>query len=141
MITDWLPLLALLGFVFVLGVITWLRIRHTADMVEWATSTMDAPVRKVATACTIAAVGLTVALLLAGLEMRAAAGIAAVCGLGGMIAMLGILGMEGMLLEPESAAAQRIADKRPPPSSTRGRVIAVIVGLLPIAGSAWVLLR
>jgi hypothetical protein len=141
MLDDWLPLLALLGFVFVLGIVTWWRIRHAADMVDWATSSMDAPVRKVATACSIAAVGLTTALLFAGYEMRAAAGIAALCGFGGFIAMLGILGMEGMLLERESAAVQRIAAKQPPPSSTRGRVIAVIVGLLPIVGSAWVLLR
>jgi hypothetical protein len=140
-IEFWLPLLALLGFVFVLGVVTWLRIRHAADVLEYTTANMDAPVRRLGGACAVAAVGLTAALFMTGLEMRAAGAIAAVCGLGAMITMLGVLGMEGMLLERDSAAAQRIADKRPPPSSPRGRVIAIVVGLLPILGSAWVLLR
>ena len=139
--TDWLPLLALLGFVVVLGFVTWLRIRSAAEVFERTTATMDTPVRRLGMLCLIAGLGLTVALYVAGLEMRSAGAIAALCGLGGMIAMLGVLGMEGMLLERESEAAERIAARRPPPSSTRGRVIAILVGLLPILGSAWVLLR
>lgn len=139
--TEWLPLLALLGFVFVLGLVTWLRIRSAADVFERTSATMDAPVRRLGTACVIASLGLTAALHAAGFEMRSAAGIAALCGFGGLIAMLGALGMEGMLLERESEAAVRIAARRPPPSSPRGRMIAIVVGLLPILGSAWVLLR
>lgn len=138
--TDWLPLLALLGFVMVLGMVTWLRIHQTAKVIEWAGATMDAPVRRLGIVCSIAGLGLTAALYAGGLEMRAAGAIAALCTFGGLIAMLGVLGMEGMLLEPESEAARRIAEHRPPPSSPRGRVIAIVVGLLPILGSAWMLL-
>lgn len=136
-----IPLLALLGFVGLLGFVTWLKVRNLVEVTQWAATNMDAPVRRIGVECIVAALGFAGVLLAVGVEARGAFAIAALCGLGGMVALLGVLGMEGVLGERESQTAQRLAEGRPPPSTSRGRAIAIVAGLLPILGSAWLLLQ
>lgn len=136
---DVAPLLAVLGFMMLLGVVTWLKVRNLVTVTQWAADNMDAPVRRLGVQCTIAAVALAGALLWLGVPAPGAFAVAALCGLGALIAMLGVLGMEGVLLERESDAARRIAQGTPPSSSTRGRIVAIVLGMLPILGSTWLL--
>jgi len=45
--------------------------------------------------------------------------------------------MEGLLLETSSDAAFRIAQKSPPPSTPRGRIVWALLGLITIGATAY----
>lgn len=64
-----------------------------------------------------------------------------VFGFGAFVFLLGAFGMEGMLLEKQSQARLRSETNLPAPSSKRGRVVAVVVGLTMMAFAAWLIVR
>ncbi|PRQ00593.1 hypothetical protein [Enhygromyxa salina] len=138
MLEDLAPLLVLAAFVFVLGMVTWWKFARAANNIEWATQFLDAPARRVGGVCVVAALALGLALIFVGVDPNGAFATASVSGMGAFIALLGALGIEGLLLETESVTAARLASGEPPPSSTRGRIVAIALGLAPIIAVVWV---
>jgi hypothetical protein len=134
-VDDWLPFVLLAGFVVLLGVVAYLRVRNAARMASWVVETMDGSTRRVGALALVPGIAVAVVAIVDGLEPPTGVLFGLVCALGCHIALLGALGMEGALLEKDSEAKARIAERRPPPSSPRGRVVAMIVGVLIAAAS------
>ena len=108
-------------------------VRQASAFRQWVRA--DGSTRFVWGVALVPGAALAVVTIVDGLEPPTAVGLGLVCGFGTGIALLGALGMEGVLLEKESEAAIRIAERRPPPSSPRGRVVAIVLGVVIAAAT------
>jgi hypothetical protein len=135
MLDDWRPLVFLGGFVALLGVVAFIRVRKAARTMAWVVETMDGSTRWVGGAALVPGALLAILGIIDGVEPPTGVVLGLVCALGSYMALLGALGMEGVLLEKESEAAARIAERRLPPSSPRGRIVALVLGVIISAAS------
>ena len=132
--TPWAPFIFLGGLAGLLVVVTIIRVRKAVAVARWVTDTMDGSTRWIAAIALVPGLALMVLTIVDGLEPPVAVILGLVCALGSGMALLGAFGMEGVLLEKESEAAIRIAERRAPPSSPLGRVVAIVLGSV-IAGA------
>ena len=128
MVDVW-PLVFLGGFVVLLGVVAFIRVRKAARMMAWVVETMDGSTRWVGGVALVPGALLAGLAIIDGAEPPTGVVLGLVCAFGSFMALLGAMGMEGVLLEKESEAAVRIAQRRPPPSSLRGRIVALVLGV------------
>jgi hypothetical protein len=135
MVDDWRPLVLLGGFVTLLGVVAYIRVRNAARMAAWMVETMDGSTRWVGGVALVPGALVAILGVIDGVEPPTSVLLGLVCAFGSGVALLGALGMEGVLLEKESEAVARLAERRPPPSSPRGRIVALVVGVVISAAS------
>ena len=127
--------LALLGAG--LGLVALLEARQLWALSRAVVGSMDRGSRRVGMIALVPAVGTAVWLVIRGVDLPACVVVGLVCGFGVFALLLAVLGMEGLLLETSSAAALRIAQAAPPPSTRRGRIVAGLVGAVAIAACAY----
>lgn len=125
---GWSSLAILGSFVALLVVVAILRVRHSVAVIRWAVETMDGSTRWVGGLALVPGVAVAVVGIAGGWPPPLGILLGLVSALGTFVALLGVLGLEGMLLERDSEARVRIAERRPPPSSPRGRAVALVVG-------------
>jgi hypothetical protein len=126
---------ALLGiFAALLVAVTVLRVRSAKARIRWAIDDMDSATRWVGAIALLPGAGVGDVYYAADASLREGAFLALVSAFGAFIALLGAFGMEGVLLERESEARARLSAGAPPPSTTRGRWVATLLGLALVAG-------
>jgi hypothetical protein len=111
------------------------RVRNMQEALRGLDAQLDPSSRPLGLAAACAAVGATLFLFLQGLELPAAVVVGLLGGAGVFAAGLGVRGQEGLLLETESETATRRALGLPPPTSRRGRCVAMVIGALLVLGS------
>ncbi len=131
----WVPLAVLGVFVVLLAVVTVIKVRRSVAMVRWTVETMDGSTRWVGGVALVPGAVVAVVSIVGGWEPPHGILVGLVCAAGWFVALLGGLGFEGVLLERESEAQARIAARQPPPSTRRGRVVALVVGTMIAAAS------
>jgi hypothetical protein len=128
-----------LAFLAALLVATVLKLRSARAMFHWVWDPAEPSLRGGLVLGALCAVGVAAWLSLEGLFPPAALALGAMLGTGVLVAAAGIFGVEGALLEPGSATLARRIARAPPPTSTRGRVVALLVGSGLASGAVWVL--
>lgn len=118
------------GFVALLVVVAIIRARHAVSVVRWTVETMDGSTRWVGGLALVPGAAVAVVGIAGGWPPPLGILLGLVSAFGTFVALLGAFGFEGMLLERDSEARVRLAERRPPPTSPRGRVVALIVGTI-----------
>ncbi len=133
MSASWAPFAIFGGFISILAYVTVLRIGSATKTIRGAGQTMDSSTRRIGALALVPGLAVAALSIDVGIDPPNGVGLGLLCGFGSFIALLGALAREGVLLERESAAAQRIAAGRPAPSSRRGQLVALILGSLIVA--------
>lgn len=131
----WFPLVILGVFVTLFVAVTVIKVRRSVAIMRWTVETMDGSTRWVGGLALVPGVVVATASIVGRWEPPHGVGLGLVCAFGWFVALLGAFGFEGVLLERESEAEARIAERRPPPSTPRGRVVALVVGTIIAAAS------
>lgn len=125
----------LLFFAAVL-VVGAVKVRGAVHVFRGIASQPDRTLRRLLVSALLPALVASVWLSVRGLPPPISVAIGGLLMLGVFVASAGILGVEGGLVEHGSEAAARVARGRPPPSSPRGRVVALGLGLALASGAS-----
>jgi len=125
--------LGLLLFVATLALVAYLRARNAAHVFVRVVAFLDQSTKRVGAVALVPGLATAAYILHRGVDPVPALIVGCIAALGVFAVALAILKMEGMLTEPESAAAFRLAAGTPAPSSTAGRIAWTAIGLALLA--------
>jgi hypothetical protein len=131
-IIIWLGLIVL-GLAFV----TVVKVRGLSRTSRSIVGSMDRSSKRVGALSLIPGAGTAAWLIACGVYPPAGLIAGLLCAFGVFVLLLSILGIEGQLVETSSEAALRLARGGASPSSTRGRVLAALVGVSALGVSAY----
>jgi len=129
-------------FALALFLVAYGRARGAAPIFKSLVDHMERSTKGVGALSLVPGLGVTGWLISRGLDERPAGIVGALVAFGLFCIALGALRMEGLLTEAESSFRLRVERGAPPPSSPKGRVIAILVGAacVAVAGYAVALL-
>jgi uncharacterized protein YjeT (DUF2065 family) len=132
-----LGLAALIGG---LCLVAYLKTRAASSVVSSIVSTLDRSARRVGLFALVPGLAAMAWIIQRGVEPPAAFVVGAAIAIGVFAMSLAILKMEGLLVERQSEAVARNAAGGAPPSTSRGRVVAITIGMA-FVGAGFVALR